>query len=96
MSDLFENEQNEIGLQQGNVSIFQNLRPDIRVSDAYVTDAKDTKGDFVVPLAYNGLGYNNLINIYMLIKITEIRKGKEFRILCLEEARSTSSSIYAV
>ena len=85
MSDLFENEQNEIGLQQGNVSIFQNLRPDIRVSDAYVTDAKDTKGDFVVPLAYNGLGYNNLINIYMLIKITEIRKGKEFRILCLEE-----------
>lgn len=85
MSDLFENEQNEIGLQQGNVSIFQNLRPDVRVSDAYVTDVKDTKGDFVVPLAYNGLGYNNLINIYMLIKITEIRKGKDFRILCLEE-----------
>lgn len=85
MSSLFENEQNEIGLQQGNVSIFQNLRPDVRVSDAYVTDVKDTKGEFVVPLAYNGLGYNNLINIYMLIKLTEIRKGKDFRILCLEE-----------
>lgn len=85
MSNLFENEQNEIGLQQGNVSIFQNLRPDVRVSDAYVTDVKDTKGEFVVPLAYNGLGYNNLINIYMLIKLTEIRKGKDFRILCLEE-----------
>ena len=67
MSDLFENEQNEIGLQQGNVSIFQNLRPDV-LSEVYVTDVKDTKGDFVVPLAYNGLGYNNLINIYMLIK----------------------------
>ena len=85
MSSLFENEQNEIGLQQGNVSIFQNLRPDVRVSDAYVTDVKDTKGEFAVPLAYNGLGYNNLINIYMLIKLTEIRKGKDFRILCLEE-----------
>ena len=85
MSSLFENEQNEIGLQQGNVSIFQNLRPDVRASDAYVTDVKDTKGEFVVPLAYNGLGYNNLINIYMLIKLTEIRKGKDFRILCLEE-----------
>jgi predicted ATP-dependent endonuclease of OLD family len=85
MSSLFENEQNEIGLQQGNVSIFQNLRHDIRVSDAYLTDVKDTKGEFVVPLAYNGLGYNNLINIYMLIKLTEIRKGKDFRILCLEE-----------
>lgn len=85
MSDLFEKEQNEIGLQQGNVSIFQNLRPDVRVSDAYVTDVKDTKGDYVVPLAHNGLGYNNLINIYMLVKLTEVRKGKDFRILCLEE-----------
>lgn len=85
MSGLFENEQNEIGLKQGNVSIYQNLKPDVRISDAYVTDVKDTKGEFVVPLAYNGLGYNNLINIYMLIKLTEIRKGKDFRILCLEE-----------
>ena len=85
MSGLFENEQNEIGLQQGNVSIYQNVRPDIRVSDAYVTDVIDTKGDFVLPLEYNGLGYNNLINIYMLIKITEIRKGNNSRILCLEE-----------
>lgn len=85
MSQLFENENNEIGLHSGNVSIFQNLRPDVRIADAYVTDVKDTKGDYVVPLANNGLGYNNLINIYMLIKLNEIRKGKDFRILCLEE-----------
>jgi predicted ATP-dependent endonuclease of OLD family len=88
MSLLFENEENEeneIGLQSGNVSIYQNLRPDVRIADAYVTDVKDTKGNYIVPLAHNGLGYNNLINIYMLIKLTEIRKGKDFRILCLEE-----------
>jgi len=85
MSLLFENEKNEIGLQSGNVSIYQNLRPDMRIADAYVTDVKDTKGDYIVPLAHNGLGYNNLINIYMLIKLTEIRRGKDFRILCLEE-----------
>jgi len=85
LSKLFENENNEIGLRSGNVSIFQNMRPDIRIADAYVTDVKDTKGDFVVPLANNGLGYNNLINIYMLIKLTEVTKGKDFRILCLEE-----------
>jgi predicted ATP-dependent endonuclease of OLD family len=85
MSLLFENEGNEIGLQHGNVSIFQNLRPDVRIADAYVTDVKDTKGDYVIPLDHNGLGYNNLINIYMLIRLTEIRKGKDFRILCLEE-----------
>ncbi|GHV55204.1 ATP-dependent endonuclease [Synergistales bacterium] len=85
MSLLFENENNEIGLNSGNVSIFQNIRPDIRIADAYVTDVKDTKGNYVVPLENNGLGYNNLINIYMLIKLNEIRKGKDFRILCLEE-----------
>jgi len=85
MSLLFENEKNEIGLQSGNVSIYQNLRPDVRIADAYVTDVKDTRGNYIVPLAHNGLGYNNLINIYMLIKLTEIRKGKDFRILCLEE-----------
>ncbi|NLO46499.1 MAG: AAA family ATPase [Clostridiales bacterium] len=85
MSTLFENENNEIGLHRGNVSIYQNMRPTVSIADAYVTDVRDTKGDFVVPLNYNGLGYNNLINIYMLIKLTEIRKGKDFRILCLEE-----------
>ncbi len=85
MASVFENEKNEIGLSKGNVSIFQNIRADISVADAYITDVKDTTGNFVVPLHNNGLGYNNLINIYILIKLTEIRKGKDFRILCLEE-----------
>ena len=85
LSLLFENENNEIGLQRGNVSIFQKLHPDVQIADAYVTDVKDTKGNYIVPLAHNGLGYNNLINIYMLVKLVEIRKGKDFRILCIEE-----------
>lgn len=85
MFGVFEKENNEIGLNSGNISIFQNIRPDLRIADAYVTDVKDTAGDFVIPLENNGLGYNNLINIYMLIKLNEIRKGKDFRILCLEE-----------
>ncbi|WRK56089.1 AAA family ATPase [Coprobacillaceae bacterium CR2/5/TPMF4] len=55
------------------------------MSDAYVTEVKDTKSGFVMPLQYNGLGYNNLINIYMLIKLTEVQQGKDFKILCLEE-----------
>ncbi len=85
LSSVFENENNEIGLSSGNVSIFQNINPSIGIAEAYATDVKDTKGDFVIPLENNGLGYDNLINIYMLIKLNEIRKGKDFRILCLEE-----------
>lgn len=85
LSDLFENEDNEIGLKKGNVSIFSDVKANFSVSDAYVTEVKDTRSGFVVPLRYNGLGYNNLINIYMLIKLTEVQKGRDFKILCLEE-----------
>lgn len=85
LSDLFENEDNEIGLKKGNVSIFSDVKAKFSISDAYVTEVKDTKSGFVVPLQYNGLGYNNLINIYMLIKLTEVKQGRDFKILCLEE-----------
>lgn len=85
LSDLFENENNDIGLERGNVSIASKVLADFSLSDAYITEVKDTKAGYTVPLQYNGLGYNNLINIYMLIKLTEIQKGKDFRILCLEE-----------
>ena len=83
--NLFENENNDIGLSRGNVSISQNLHPNISIGDSYITEVKDTKSNYTVPLSYNGLGYNNLINIYMLIKLTEVRPGKDFRVLCLEE-----------
>lgn len=85
LEKLFEGENNDIGLSRGNVSISQNLRPNVSVGDSYITEVRDTKTDYIVPLAYNGLGYNNLINIYMLIKLTEIRPGRDFRILLLEE-----------
>jgi len=85
LSQLFKNENNDIGLARGNVSISHDLRPNISVGDAYVTEVRDTDADYIVPLDYNGLGYNNLISIYMLVKLTEIHKGRDFRILCLEE-----------
>lgn len=85
LDKLFDDENNDIGLSRGNVSISQNLKPKISVGDSYITEVKDTKSDYIVPLDHNGLGYNNLINIYMLIKLTEIQQGKDFRILLLEE-----------
>ncbi|MBQ2612138.1 AAA family ATPase [bacterium] len=85
LSDLFENEDNDVGLKKGNVAIFSDVKANFSVSDAYVTEVKDTKSGYVIPLQHNGLGYNNLINIYMLIKLTEFQKGRDFKILCLEE-----------
>lgn len=85
LSNLFENEKNAIGLEKGNVSIASAVRANFSLADTYVTEVRDTKNGYTLPLQHNGLGYNNLINIYMLIKLTEIQKGKDFRILCLEE-----------
>lgn len=80
-----EDEKNEIGLKDGNVSIKQgiNYKPDI--SSGYKIDVEDTNSKYIVPLTHNGVGYNNLINIYMLLKLPELRPGRDFRILCLEE-----------
>lgn len=85
LSELFENEHNEIGLERGNVAISSSVKASTSVTDSYVTEVKDTKSGYTLPLKHNGLGYNNLINIYMLIKLTEIQKGRDFKILCLEE-----------
>jgi len=85
LSTLFENEKNAIGLEKGNVSIASTVRANFSLADTYVTEVKNTKTGYTLPLQHNGLGYNNLINIYMLIKLTEIQKGKDFQILCLEE-----------
>jgi len=85
LSNLFDNEKNAIGLKKGNVSIASAVRANFSLADAYVTEVKDTKTGYTLPLQHNGLGYNNLINIYMLIKLTEIKPGKDFRVLCLEE-----------
>ena len=85
LSSLFENEKNVIGLEKGNVSISSAIHADFSLADTYTTEVKDTKAGYTMPLQHNGLGYNNLINIYMLIKLTEVQKGRDFRILCLEE-----------
>lgn len=85
LTKLFENEKNSIGLEKGNVSISSTVQANISLADAYITEVRDTKTGYTLPLQNNGLGYNNLINIYMLIKLSEIQKGKDFRILCLEE-----------
>lgn len=82
---LFETEQNDIGLKKGNVAIYPSVKANVSIPDSFITEVKDTKSEFIVPIDYNGLGYNNLINIYMLIKLKELRVGKDFRILCLEE-----------
>lgn len=85
ISNIVEQEENEIGLARGNVAISQDILLEPSFSDCYRIDVKDTKSEYIIPLTHNGVGYNNLINMYMLIKLVEIRQGEDYRILCLEE-----------
>ena len=85
LTNLFDSEQNDIGLQKGNVAIKPSVQANVSIPDAFITEVRDTKSEFIVPINHNGLGYNNLINIYMLIKLKELHAGKDFHILCLEE-----------
>ena len=76
IADLVENEKNDIGLSKVMLP-FLNLRPSATISGSYVIDVKDTRSGFVVPLSHNGLGYNNLINMYTW-KLVEIQKVEIF------------------
>ena len=85
ISTVVEDEKNEIGLAKGNVAISQDIRPSTSIPECYIIDIKDTQQGYIVPMSYNGVGYNNLVNIYMLIKLADLRKNNDSRILCLEE-----------
>lgn len=85
LTEIFEDKDDGLGLNRGNVSIAHSLKPTVTISGSYVTEVRDTNSDYTLPYEYNGLGYNNLISMYMLIRLQETKKGKDFRILCLEE-----------
>lgn len=55
LSSLFENENNAIGLKKGNVSISSAIRANFSLADAYITEVKDTKSGYTLPLQHNGL-----------------------------------------
>lgn len=77
-------EKEDIGLKKGNVSINQNINTNVSLEDGYIINITDLKGNYNLPLDHNGVGYNNLINIYLYLKLIEKDKN-DFRILCLEE-----------
>ena len=86
MDDLFKNERDGIGLEHGNVAIATDIQLDEKnIADTYRTEVKDTRCQYTLPLDHNGLGYNNLINMYMLIKLNEQKPSNGRSILCIEE-----------
>lgn len=44
---LFETEQNDIGLQKGNVAIYPSVKANVSIPDSFITEVKDTKSEFM-------------------------------------------------
>lgn len=75
----------KIGLEKGKVSVQPTVAVEFSLANTYFTEAKDTKADYTMPIDHNGSGYNNLINILILVRLSKLEKGKEFHLMCLEE-----------
>jgi len=85
IEDVIESEKGEIGLEQENITIEQNIYINFSLADAYRIKVKDRKNNYSLTITHNGVGYNNLINIYMLMKLGELDTEKISRIICFEE-----------
>jgi predicted ATP-dependent endonuclease of OLD family len=59
LSDLFEKEDNEIGLKKGNVSIFSDVKAKFSVSDAYVTKLRTQRA--VLLFLFNTMDLDTII-----------------------------------
>lgn len=83
IDNLIENEQDEIGINNGNIKIMQDfdLTSSSLIGEHHCFNVLDTKSEFNLPLNFNGLGYNNLISIFLIIKLPEIALD----IFCVEE-----------
>lgn len=85
ISGVIEAERGEVGLQQGGIKIGQDIEPAFSIADTYQLTAEDTLNNYILPMTHNGVGYNNLIYIYMLLNLEQLDVEKGARILCFEE-----------
>lgn len=80
---LIAEEQDAIGIRNGNIKIMQDfdLASSTIIGEKHCFNVLDIKSDFNLPLDFNGLGYNNLISIFLIIKLPEVALD----IFCIEE-----------
>ena len=83
IDDLIEDEQDKIGINNGNIKIIQDfdLTSNAIIGEKHCFSVLDTMSGFNLPLDLNGLGYNNLISIFLIIKLPEVALD----IFCIEE-----------
>lgn len=82
ISESIKKEEEDIGIKNGNSKIIPNFIFDTDFKDYFQFRLEDNDLLYEVPMDNNGLGYNNLIQIYSIIRF---KIDNDYNILLIEE-----------
>lgn len=82
MKQLIEIDQNRIGIKNGNNSLIPSFIYDSSFERYFQYIFKDTNLGYEMPMKNNGLGYNNLVQIYNIIAF---KINNNYNLLLIEE-----------
>lgn len=85
VSGIVDRDYSAIGIDRGNVQIKPIVEFDSGIAQFLRFGVSDTKGAYELPFDNNGLGYNNLIAIYMILLCRDSVNPQIHSVVLLEE-----------
>lgn len=82
MKSNLQTDQDSIGISQGNNKIQPSFDYDSSIDEHFQLYLQDVDSEYKLPLNNNGLGYNNLVQIYNIVKF---KISDDYNILLIEE-----------
>lgn len=85
MSKVIQKDYERIGISKGNVEIRPSVEYNHKISQLFGLGIRDSLGQFELPFENNGLGYNNLISIYLILLCRDCLNPQIHSMVLLEE-----------
>jgi putative ATP-dependent endonuclease of the OLD family len=82
IKSTIESDEDAIGISNGNHKIIPNFKYDSSFEQYFEFSLQDNELGYDIPMTNNGLGYNNLIQIFGVIKF---KVDQDYNILLIEE-----------
>lgn len=82
INEKLNTECDDVGIKNGNNDVLANFKFDSSASQYFEYKLVDCDLQYEMPINYNGLGYNNLIQIYSIIRF---KIDNDYNILLIEE-----------
>lgn len=82
INEKLKTECDDVGIKNGNNNVLANFKFDSSASQYFGYKLEDSDLQYEIPVDNNGLGYNNLIQIYSIIRF---KIDNDYNILLIEE-----------